>query len=164
MTHTEGSREHTFQVISADLAIHILAGAIVGVLVLHPVTMVVYYFEFHQDLSPYEALEMATARTARAFSPHMWPMTSVFVVIGGMLGLGSGVYSVAIARKMLLVSQLDRRLATTIELLIRSGETEFVEFKSSLRWDHELNKCNKSLEVAIIKTIAGFLITMEVTC
>lgn len=137
--------------------IHVLAGAIVSIFVLHPITMVVYYLEFHQDLSRSEALEMASARAVHAFSPKMWPMTGTFFVIGSVLGIGSGLYSAAIARKMLLVSQLDRRLATSIEPLIQSGETEFAEFKSSLRWDHQLNKINKALEVSIVKTMAGFL-------
>ncbi len=40
--------------------------------------------------------------------------------------------------------------------LINAGETEFVEFKSSLRWDYREEKVNKVLEVVILKSIAAF--------
>jgi len=40
--------------------------------------------------------------------------------------------------------------------LIKGGETEFVEFKSSLRWDFREGKPNKLLEIVIMKSIAAF--------
>jgi len=89
--------------------------------------------------------------------PQMWLMTSAFALIGSLLGMGSGLYSRAITRKLLLVSQLDRKVRRTVRLLIDAGESDAVEFKSSLRWDHRQKKCNKALEVVIVKTIAGFL-------
>jgi ABC-type amino acid transport substrate-binding protein len=41
--------------------------------------------------------------------------------------------------------------------LIREGETDLVEFKSSLRFDMKLEKVNKVLEQVIAKTISAFL-------
>lgn len=43
--------------------------------------------------------------------------------------------------------------------IIKQGENNFLEFKSSLRWDVKLNQLNKSLESVIAKTIAAFLNT-----
>ena len=43
-----------------------------------------------------------------------------------------------------------------IKELISKGETEFVEFKSSLRWDYREEKVNKALEEVILKSIAAF--------
>jgi len=40
--------------------------------------------------------------------------------------------------------------------LISKGETEFVEFKSSLRWDYREEKINKILETVILKSISAF--------
>ena len=40
--------------------------------------------------------------------------------------------------------------------LIGKGETELVEFKSSLRWDYREEKVNKVLEDVILKSIAAF--------
>jgi hypothetical protein len=39
---------------------------------------------------------------------------------------------------------------------IKAGETEHVEFKSSLRWDYREEKVNKALEDVILKSIAAF--------
>jgi len=43
-----------------------------------------------------------------------------------------------------------------IEKLIVGGETEYVEFKSSIRWDYREEKVNKILEYVILKSIAAF--------
>lgn len=43
-----------------------------------------------------------------------------------------------------------------IEELIEQGESEDLEFKSSLRWDIKEQKLNKSLEDVIVKTISAF--------
>ena len=40
--------------------------------------------------------------------------------------------------------------------IIRQGETEHIEFKSSLRWDYREEKVNKVLEDVIMKSIAAF--------
>ncbi len=47
---------------------------------------------------------------------------------------------------------------SNMELLeiINKGETEYVEFKSSLRWDYRENKVNKVLETVILKSINAF--------
>jgi len=44
------------------------------------------------------------------------------------------------------------------EIILR-GENNFVEFKSSMRWDYRENRVNKTLEHVIAKTISGFLNT-----
>jgi chorismate mutase/prephenate dehydratase len=44
-----------------------------------------------------------------------------------------------------------------IEQLISGGETDHVEFKSSLRYDHKAGVPNKDLSAAIAKAICGFL-------
>lgn len=43
--------------------------------------------------------------------------------------------------------------------LLKAGENDHVEFKSSLRWDYKQNQMNKALENVILKTIAAFLNT-----
>ena len=41
--------------------------------------------------------------------------------------------------------------------LIEKGESDYAEFKSSLRWDYRQNQVNKDLEYVIAKTISAFL-------
>ncbi len=139
------------------VAAHTLAGVVLGILLLHPVTMVIYCFEFHPELAQPDVLHFVASRMANAFTPEMWPMTGSFAFIGALLGIGSGLYSRSNTQKLLLVSHLDRRLGKAIRSLISAGESAAVEFKSSLRWDHVQSKCNKALEIVIAKTIAGFL-------
>lgn len=45
----------------------------------------------------------------------------------------------------------------TLEQLIEAGESQVVEFKSSLRWDVRQQQVNKGLEKVVAKTVAGFL-------
>ena len=45
----------------------------------------------------------------------------------------------------------------TAEEIIKTGENEMTEFKSSLRWDYRQNVINKIMEYSCLKTIAGFL-------
>ena len=55
-----------------------------------------------------------------------------------------------------------RRLGTTVKdwgRIISKGESDRIEFKSSLRWDYREQKANKALEYVIIKTISAFLNT-----
>lgn len=47
-------------------------------------------------------------------------------------------------------------LGLQIPEMIRRGESAGLEFKSSLRWDHQQQRCNKVLEKVIAKTVAGF--------
>lgn len=44
----------------------------------------------------------------------------------------------------------------SIDELIAEGESEELEFKSSLRWDFKLQTVNKKLEEVVLKTIAAF--------
>ena len=53
-------------------------------------------------------------------------------------------------------SSLDQLSDEEIAEIIRKGETEHVEFKSSLRWDYREEKVNKALEDVILKSIAAF--------
>lgn len=43
------------------------------------------------------------------------------------------------------------------EGIIKDGENDYVEFKSSLRWDFEQGNVNKLMEYVIAKTIAAFM-------
>jgi len=47
----------------------------------------------------------------------------------------------------------------SLDDLLQAGESATLEYKSSLRWDLELNQVNKSLQKAIAKTVAGFFNT-----
>lgn len=51
----------------------------------------------------------------------------------------------------------DVNVENEVLLIIKSGENDTTEFKSTLRWDLKENKINKDMEYEVIKTIAAFL-------
>lgn len=59
-----------------------------------------------------------------------------------------------------LIFQLHRELNKNIESILKKGENENTEFKSSFRYDYKQQKVNKALESVIVKTVAGFMNTM----
>lgn len=52
---------------------------------------------------------------------------------------------------------IDIKSSLDIQKMIEHGETDQVEFKSSIRWDTNKNQVNKDLQFVIAKTIAGML-------
>jgi len=94
------------------------------------------------------------------FLPFDLPMLEMgfyFTLLGGLLGFGSGLYYRSITRKNLLLQKQERELRRNVLSLIEGGESEKVEFKSSLRWDFKMGNVNKELERSVLKSIAGFL-------
>ena len=47
-------------------------------------------------------------------------------------------------------------IAVTLEELVSEGESDELEFKSSLRWDYDQGEPNKKLEDVVIKSVAAF--------
>lgn len=78
----------------------------------------------------------------------------IFLVAGGVVGYLIYFFKTSLKNK-------DKRLS--LEELLEKGESETVEFKSSLRWDYNLHKTNKELEFAVLKTIAAFMNTRNGT-
>ena len=55
------------------ITIHTLVGAIIGIVLLHPLTKIVYWFEWH----------FLMGRMESAFVVEMVPMSLAFAIIGG---------------------------------------------------------------------------------
>ncbi len=79
-----------------------------------------------------------------------------YAEIGAILGLLSlGFYQMLHQRLQqldYLKAELDKDLAS----IVRQGEGALLEFKSSLRWDMQEERVNRSLEGVVLKTLAGF--------
>ena len=141
------------------IVLHTLVGALIGVLLLHPVTKIVYWFEFQRELS-IEGESLWTFllhRFESAFVLEMVPMSLIFVFIGGSIGLAFAIYHLALVRQQQTVCYLEKKLAEDLPALIKGGEGEHLEFKSSVRWDFRKEKINKALEIIIAKTLVGFM-------
>lgn len=56
-----------------------------------------------------------------------------------------------------LIFSEDSNLNVDLDAILKAGENEMTEFKSSARWDYKTNSYNKNLENVIVKTVAGLL-------
>lgn len=145
-------------ILQEHITIHIVIGMFIGYFILHPTTMVIYWFEINTDPITLECLKsIIIERLSDTFHINMMPMSNAFIVLGGLCGLASGIYYNAIKRKNYKIRGNQNLLQNSIPSLINDGESEFVEFKSSLRFDYNTEKINKNLEDVILKTTAGFL-------
>lgn len=142
---TTGVRREWYGVVA-----HVLAGAVVGMLLLHPVTKAIYGAEWQSVGSTGE-------RLALAFTPRMLPMTGAFALLGSALGLCVGLLHAVIERHRRTLGFLRAELARALPALLDAGESEHVEFKASARWDLQRKCLNRDMEDAIARTIAGFL-------
>jgi hypothetical protein len=144
---------------SRDIALHIIIGALLGVLILHPITTLVYWYENDDPggYAPAGAWDFVAARLASAFQVEMMPMSLLFAVIGGGVGLLFGFYHIRLAGERSTIRYLDHELAEELPMLIARGEGEQLEFKSSFRWDTREQRTNRALQQVVVKTIAGFL-------
>jgi len=141
------------------LSLHGLIGAIMGVVVLHPLTKAVYWFEFRDSLvtNANSLWAFFLLRFESAFRFEMLPMTFAFALIGAGIGLAFAFYHLTLLRQHQTILNLEHELSRDLPSLIRAGESERVEFKSSVRWDFRQQRANKALETVIAKSIAGFM-------
>lgn len=77
-------------------------------------------------------------------------MLSLFLLTGGFIGY---------LLHRLITAPSKKEQVLSLSELLKKGECETVEFKSSFRWDFNQNKVNKDLEFAVLKTIAAFMNT-----
>jgi hypothetical protein len=95
-----------------------LIGVVVGVAVIHPLSMVMYWFEFHPEFAMGSPMwTFVVVRLRAGFSPAMWPMTGIFAAIGAGLGLSAGWALHALVRRQWLVDKQRRELRMLRELL-----------------------------------------------
>lgn len=135
-----------------------VVGIVVGYAVLHPLTMIIYHFEFNPAHGSWiDIFKSVSHRMFRSFDSGMLGMGFIFATIGGALGYISGACLQSLEHKRSLISIRERIMHEDIRTLISGGESESVEFKQSLRWDFTLERVNKGLGLTIVKTLAGFL-------
>ncbi|MDD2306788.1 MAG: ATP-binding protein [Prolixibacteraceae bacterium] len=141
-----------------ELIIHTLAGLLIGYFLIHPVSMVIYWFQLNaNEYTLTDLFDVFLGNVRHSFSLHMMPMSVAFSILGALMGLGSGFYYKSIKKREYLLYGKKQLLQQSIPSLIANGESEFVEFKSSLRHDYRQIKTDKNLEDVILKSIAGFL-------
>lgn len=140
------------------ILIHTLIGILTGYFLLHPATMVIYWFEISGSTLTFKnVLEAFSERFTHAFHLHMIPMSLAFIIIGGIFGLMSGLYSRKIHKQGQKIQVQQKQLKEGIRSIISHGENENVEFKRSFRYDHRIGQPKRSMEDIFIHSVAGFM-------
>jgi hypothetical protein len=141
-----------------ELILHTLIGILTGYFFIHPISMVIYWVQLNPgEFNMAGLTNVFLGNIKHTFSLHMMPMSVAFSMLGALIGLGSGFYYKSIKKREYLLYGKKQLLQQSIPSLIANGESEFVEFKSSLRHDYRQIKTDKNLEDVILKSIAGFL-------
>lgn len=137
---------------------HLVFGAVLGILVIHPVAMAAAWFEVNRIAAESEQAiwSFLRGRIWLFLMPHQLPMSGLYAAIGGLIGIGFGLYGLVLRRETRTINYYEKELAQNIPALISAGESERVEFKASIRWDFHHARVNRALETVVAKTIAGF--------
>ncbi len=97
--------------------------------------------------------------TIKALEPTMlFALSGLDLFDNGKIDPKSALAIMKVMAKM-ITSYLTSAQNTSTASLIESGESEFVEFKSTMRYNLFTKKFDKEIEHAVLKTIAGFLNT-----
>ena len=138
------------------LLIVVLVGCLFGVFILLPVDELTSYYEYGyqatQTLPRFVVQQMTKALLLQTPSKLF-----LYLALGGIVGAISYFLISHLNRRNSLILHLERELRRDLDALIRRGEDDGLEFKSSFRYDYRLQKVNKALEAVIMKTLAGFM-------
>lgn len=137
-------------------------GCLVSILFLIPIHDYVVFHEVERGLleratfsdSPVEYVLDSMART---LSGQRFLGAIFFGFVGVVLGTIFYVAFRSLYKKNIEITNLRQEIERDISLLLRKHESDFLEFKSSFRWDYKKNEINKTLELAVLKNIAAFL-------
>lgn len=133
---------------------HVVLGALLGVVVLHPATSVAYWWFDARDGS---LRQLVAQRLVEAFTPGMLPMTGLFAGLGAGIGLMFGISYRGKPTARTRADFPERELARPLVTLLAAGENEQIEFKATARWDVKQGRMNIDLADAVARAIAGFL-------
>jgi len=137
---------------------HLFIGAGIFYFLVHPFTMVLYWFESSNTVFSFSLFqEVLKERFLESFTFDMRGMGGLLTLLGVFLGTVSGLFWINLKRKNELIGTQQRLLVRDIKELIQTGENERVEFKSSIRYDYYRKTTNRELELVIAKTIVGFM-------
>jgi hypothetical protein len=137
------------------LLIQGLAGVMIGIFILHPMSELVYYFEYQVEGT--SEFRFMLNRLLSSLKGEMPGYTFGYGLLGGILGLSFALLTTRLVERNQIIEKLISELGNSIRVIIGDGETARVEFKSSYRWDNKTEQVNRNLEIAVLKTLAGFM-------
>jgi len=136
----------------------IFIGFLFGIFVFLPINELTSYYEYRTNFS--ESLWQFIAIQLWKTLTLQTPIKFLFyLVFGGVMGGISLISLINYKKRNHLIFQLRNELNKNLSALIKKGEDDILEFKSSFRFDYKQQKVNKVLESVILKAIAGFMNT-----
>jgi signal transduction histidine kinase len=159
-----------------NVLIHTLVGILIAVFVFHPITMVVYWFEFNpSDISFDLLVDVFMMRVKHSFHSSMLPMSLIFAFIGGLFGFISGLYSRAMKLKKNLsekneqLIELDNIKSNFLHLIsheIRTplhGIVGFVSVLKNMDTTNELRRIVEMLDASVTRLEKFSLTALKIT-
>lgn len=140
------------------LFVHIFVFFGIFYFLVHPFTMVLFWFESKNISYSYELFhKILNDRIIETFNFNMLGMSIWLTLFGGILGLISGLIWIQFKMKTRIIKKQEHLLKRDVQNLIELGENDRIEFKASIRYDYFRNEVNRELEIVIAKTIVGFM-------
>jgi len=139
------------------LTVYLLVGAVVGVFVIYPLTLVAVWYELSRFSATAPSLfEFLNGRLWLMLLPKHPDVGIAYAIVGSIVGLAFGVFTRNYMTTAKAYQSLREEKTDLIPDIVAGGESSKVEFKSSVRWDVKEQRVNRGLEKVIAKTIAGF--------
>jgi len=147
----------TFQNSASMLMAYLVMGAVVGVLIIHPLNLIVVWWELSRfsETAP-SLIEFLEARLWLLVLPRHFDIAIAFALVGAVVGFTFGLFTRNYVTATKAYQSLREEQTALIPDIIKGGETSRVEFKSTVRWDVKENRINRGLEKVIAKTVSGF--------
>ena len=138
--------------------IYTFGGATIFYFLVHPFSMILNRIEYSDTSFSFSLLfNMLKSHLNESFTYDMLSMSTSYIVFGGILGFILGLFQIKLSKQKAIMEKQKNILSRDISKLIKEGESKYVEFKSSLRYDCRQKMINKDLEFVILKTIVGFM-------
>jgi len=137
-------------------ALYIFAGAALMLFGVHPMIEGVHLWRSSHSSGGWWS-DLFMRPLSAAFRPEMAGMSLWLLLAGATTGAGFAWLHVRLTRRYRRRLGQESWSEEQLKDLIAQGESDTLEFKSSVRWDIRQQKVNKGLEAVIAKAIAGLM-------
>lgn len=137
------------------LAVALISGIFFGLFILRPVNDFVAWYE-HEVQAP-SAWSYVGSELLASLKGSKPSKTIFYAIVGALFSLLAAAFYSSVYMRNRRIDELTAELGKDLDALIKAGESETLEFKSSFRWDMREKRANRSLEGVIMKSLAGFL-------
>lgn len=132
----------------------LLSGALLGLFLLRPINDFVAWHEHEVNAASWWTyMGSELINSLRGEKPLK---TLFYALVGSLISLLAAAFYSSVHDRNHRIDELTAELGRDLDALIESGESDALEFKSTLRWDLKEHRTNRALELVVMKAIAGF--------